>query len=80
MGFFYMVGGLFRVIASCMARFEQWGWALFSGVIKFALGFLILQGWPATGLWVIGLFIGIDLVFFGWFWIVLAITARKQSA
>lgn len=75
---FYMVGGIFRVIITCMARFEQWGWALFSGIIKFILGFLIWQGWPATGLWVFGLFIGIDFIIFGWFWIALALTAKAK--
>jgi len=80
LGFVYMVGGLFRIIASIMSRFDQWGWALFSGIIKFALGLLILLGWPATGLWVLGLFIGIDFVFFGWFWVILALSLRKSDA
>ena len=76
---FYIVGGLFRISVSIMSQFEQWGWALFSGIIKFILGLLILAGWPETGLWVLGLFIGIDLVFFGWFWVLLALTARNAK-
>lgn len=76
---FYIVGGLFRMITSVMTRFNLWGWALLSGTIKFILGMLIWQGWPETGLWVFGLFIGIDLIFFGWFWIVLALSARKNN-
>lgn len=75
---FYIIGGLFRITASLMSRFEHWGWALFSGVVKFVLGMLILLGWPSTGLWVLGLFIGIDLIFFGWFWVLIALTARKS--
>lgn len=74
---FYIVGGLFRIITAIASRFNQWGWALLSGVIKLALGILIWSGWPATGLWVLGLFIGIDLIFFGWFWVVLALSARN---
>ena len=61
-----------------MMRFEQWGWALFSGLIKFTLGLLIWLGWPETGLWVFGLFIGIDLLMYGWFWVLLSLTARNQ--
>jgi len=76
---FYIVGGIFRMIASLSARFEHWGWALFSGVIKLALGLLIWLGWPNTGLWVIGLFIGIDLIFYGWFWVLLSLTARTMK-
>lgn len=74
---FYTVGGLFRIIAAISTRIEQWGWALFSGIVKFALGILIWIGWPATGLWVFGLFIGIDLVFFGWFWVILSLGTRN---
>ena len=36
-----------------------------------------MAGWPATGLWVFGLFIGIDLIFYGWFWVLLSLSAKK---
>ena len=75
---FYIIGGIFRTISAASMRFEHWGWALFSGLIKLALGMLILFGWPDTGLWVIGLFIGIDLIFYGWFWVLLSLTARTM--
>lgn len=77
---FYMVGGLFSIVGSLMMRFEQWGWALFSGIIKFVLGLLIWLGWPETGLWVFGLFIGLDLIFYGWFWVLLSLTAKKETS
>lgn len=74
---FYVLGGIFRIISSVFMRFRYWGWALFSGIVKLALGILIWLGWPATGLWIIGLFIGIDLIFYGWFWVLLSLTARS---
>lgn len=74
---FYMVSGIFRIIGSISMRFEQWGWSLFSGIVNFVLGLLIWLGWPATGLWVFGLFIGIDLIFYGWFWVLLSLTAKN---
>ena len=37
---FYIVGGIFRIVGSIMMRFEQWGWALFSGLVKLLLGIL----------------------------------------
>lgn len=76
---FYIIGGIFRIISAATTRFEHWGWALFSGVIKLVLGILIWQGWPQTGFWVIGLFIGIDLIFYGWFWVLLSLTARSMK-
>jgi len=74
---FYIVGGLFRILGSLATRFEHWGWSLFSGAVALVLGLLIWLGWPETGLWVFGLFIGIDLLFYGWFWVMLALTARN---
>jgi uncharacterized membrane protein HdeD (DUF308 family) len=73
-----LIGGLFRMIASVLIRFQHWGWVFFNGLITFILGWLILSGWPVSGLWVIGLFIGIDLILAGWSWIVLSLAARRQ--
>lgn len=75
---FYIVGGIFRIVGALATRFEHWGWALFSGIVTLILGLLIWTGWPATGLWVFGLFIGIDLLVYGWFWVMLALAARKS--
>jgi uncharacterized membrane protein HdeD (DUF308 family) len=41
------------------------------------LGLLIYKQWPASGLWVIGMFVGIDLVFNGWAWVMLALGLRQ---
>lgn len=40
-----------------------------SGVVTFALGAIILAQWPVSSLWVIGAFLGVDLVFAGASWI-----------
>jgi uncharacterized membrane protein HdeD (DUF308 family) len=40
------------------------------------LGVLVLARWPASGLWVIGLFLGIDLIFYGIAWIAVALDLR----
>jgi uncharacterized membrane protein HdeD (DUF308 family) len=37
---------------------------------------LVLAQWPASGLWVIGLFLGIDLIFYGLAWIAIALSLR----
>jgi uncharacterized membrane protein HdeD (DUF308 family) len=73
-----MVGGLFRVIGSVMYRFPHWGWTLVGGIINLVLGIMIWQQWPVSGLWVIGLFVGIDLIFTGWTWVMLALAVRKR--
>lgn len=73
---FFFIAGLFRMISSLILRFDHWGWIFFNGLITFILGILIFSDWPISGLWVIGLFIGIDLVLTGVSWIALSLTAR----
>jgi uncharacterized membrane protein HdeD (DUF308 family) len=43
------------------------------------LGILVLAQWPVSGLWVIGLFVGIELVFYGVAWIALALDLRSLA-
>jgi len=62
LGSFFIVGGLFRAIGSGMVKFPQWGWAVFSGVVSVALGVMVLWQWPITGIWFIGLAVGVDLI------------------
>ena len=35
-----------------------------------------VQQWPASGLWVIGMFVGIDLIVNGVTWLILAVSVR----
>ena len=74
---FCLVAGLFRMISSILQRYEHWGWVFFNGLVTFVLGIFILADWPISGLWVIGLFIGIDLVLAGWVWVLLSLSAKK---
>lgn len=74
---FLMVSGIFRVVIAVSERFPSWGWIVLNGVVAFFLGLLIYKQWPTSGLWLIGLFIGIDLIFNGWAWVMLALTARS---
>jgi uncharacterized membrane protein HdeD (DUF308 family) len=77
-GFF--VGGLLRIVFSFVIRFPSGGWVLFHGVVDLVLGGLVLREWPESGLWVIGLFVGIDLLFHGWAWVIPAFNVRTYTA
>jgi uncharacterized membrane protein HdeD (DUF308 family) len=72
-----MISGLFRIIGSLMYRFPQWGWTLLGGIINLALGVYIYSMWPLDSLVIIGLFVGIDLVFTGWTWVALALAVKN---
>lgn len=77
---FYTVSGIFKIIVSLTTPVIQWGWLLFSGIISLALGIFIWAEWPSAAQWIIGLFIGIDLLFVGWFWIMLSVAAKNLTA
>ena len=55
------------------------GMVFFNGVVTFLLGAMIYANWPLSGLWVIGLFIGVDLILAGWSWVLLSLTARSKA-
>lgn len=76
---FFFIAGIFRMCTSAYLRFRHWGWIFFNGLVTFILGVLIISEWPISGLWVIGLFIGIDLIFAGWAWVLLSLTARQPA-
>ena len=74
---FLMVGGIFKVGAALAYRFAAWGWSLAGGIIDMILAQMIWQEWPAPALWVIGLFVGINLLFRGFNWIALGLALRS---
>ena len=76
MALFFLVSGLFQFIGAIWVALPGWGWQVADGIITVVLGILVLAQWPASGLWVIGLFIGIDLIFYGGAWIALALALR----
>lgn len=77
MGAFFLVAGLFQLITPFLVSLPEWGWHALNGVITLVLGVLILAQWPVSGLWVIGLFVGIELIFYGGAWIALALKLRS---
>ena len=74
---FLIISGIFRIVSALSERFTGWGWVLLNGGVSLLLGLLIYKQWPLSGLWVIGLFVGIDLIFNGWAWIMLSLAMRK---
>jgi len=78
MGIFFLIAGVLRGAYAIAHRKERhWGWFLLSGIIDLGLGTLILTGWPVTGLWVIGLFVGIEMLVHGSGWIALSVMMRR---
>ena len=76
---FLIVSGAFRMISALVVRFPDWGWALLNGGVTLLLGIIINRQLPEAALWVIGLFVGIEMLFNGWAWVMLALDLRAVA-
>jgi uncharacterized membrane protein HdeD (DUF308 family) len=74
---FLIFGGIFRIVLALSVRFHNQLWLVLHGIINLVLGILIWRQWPLSGLWVIGLFVGIDMIFNGWSLIMLGLAAKN---
>jgi uncharacterized membrane protein HdeD (DUF308 family) len=79
----FIVLGTFRTIGALVVRYPQWGWSLLNGIVTLLAGVVIYRHFPTSALWVIGLLVGLEMIFSGWTWVMLAIALRnlpKQAA
>ena len=75
---FLLVSGLYQLIFALRTHVPGWGWHTLNGSVATVLGVALLAQRSVSGLRVVGLFVGIDLVFYGWTWITLALSLRKS--
>ncbi|MFC1836383.1 HdeD family acid-resistance protein [Thermodesulfobacteriota bacterium] len=72
--------GLLRIVMAIQLRgFSNWIWPLLGGILSILLGAMIVGEWPVSGLWVIGLFIALELIIHGWSYIFVALAARNAE-
>lgn len=74
----FLIGGLYQLMAALWTHLPGWGWHALNGALASIMGVLIMAQWPISGLWVIGLFVGIDLILYGSAWIALALDLHKM--
>ena len=73
------ISGFTQIFAAMSNRnLPRWGWIIFSGIINIILGLMLMAGWPYDSIWVLGMFLGIDLVFQGFAYITIG-SALKNS-
>lgn len=75
-----LTGGAFRVVLSLLERFSGWQLMLLNGAASLLLGAAIWAQWPLSGPWVIGFFVGIDMVLSGVSWMMLGLAARADPS
>jgi uncharacterized membrane protein HdeD (DUF308 family) len=75
-----VASGIVRVIlAFSMKREQPWIWVLLSSLVTLLLGLLILARWPVSSVYVLGIFLGIDLVMAGAGWIGLSLALHRHD-
>jgi len=72
--------GVMRIIMAIQHKDHKGWWlVLLAGVLALVLGGMIVAHWPSSALWVIGLFVSIELIFNGWSMVFLAMAARAAA-
>jgi uncharacterized membrane protein HdeD (DUF308 family) len=72
----FLLGGAVRITYALIHSFAGRSWVVMNGFISLLLGIAIWRQWPESGLWVIGLFIGVDLIVNGWLWVILGMMVK----
>ena len=81
LGFALIIGGLVRIfLATRMRQGTPWGWVVFSGLISVLLGIIIIAKWPVSSFFVLGIFLGVDLIFIGSGWIAVGMALKRHHA
>lgn len=79
LGFSLAASGIMRIVlAFSMKEGTPWIWVAVSGVLTLVLGLVILAHWPVSSLYILGLFLGIDLVVAGTGWISVGLGLRSR--
>ena len=82
LGIALMVGGIGRIFLAWNMRGagKPWGWVVVSGLISLLLGAMIIAQWPYSGLYILGIFLGIDLIFIGSSWFTIGLALKRRHA
>lgn len=77
-----MFGGVLRIFLafSMKSAGKPWGWVVVSGLVTLLLGAMIIAQWPASSFFVLGIFLGIDLIFIGSGWVTMGLALKNRPA
>ncbi|WP_026072581.1 HdeD family acid-resistance protein [Nodosilinea nodulosa] len=81
-GLLFIAEGIFTIIMAFTyraGRSMSWFVAI-NGIITLILGILVINRWPFSALWLIGLYVGISLLFSGASLLGAALAARQEVA
>jgi uncharacterized membrane protein HdeD (DUF308 family) len=75
-----VASGIMRIVlAFSMKEGMPWIAVCLSGAVTLLLGVVILAHWPVSSIYILGLLLGIDLVFAGAAWIAVGLGVRRAT-
>jgi len=76
---YFVAEGVWKIVVSFRYKpASGWKWLLVSGVLSLVLGLLIWKQWPVSGLWAVGVLVGVNLLGTGLALVTLASTMKKS--
>lgn len=57
---------------------KGWGWMMANGLVSILIAFVFLVGWPITSVWLIGVLVGVSLIFDGIAMIIIGASIHKN--
>lgn len=81
LGVLFIVDGAVRsMLAAALRPRDGWGWFLAAGIMSIGLGVMMLTMWPAGALWIVGMLLGINLLFSGTLTTIFAVQCRRRAS
>jgi len=75
---FFVVEGTGKMVSAFSYRPSSgWVWMFVSGVLSLLLALIIWNQWPVSGMWAVGVLVGVDLLSTGASMVVLALALRR---
>jgi len=75
---YFVVSGIFKIVLAVrVEHLPQRGWVTVSGILSLLLAIYLGSQFPTSALWVIGMLFGIEMIFSGWSFVMIAHGARS---
>lgn len=76
---FFALEGMAKISVALMMRpLANWGFILFSGATALVFALIIWISWSESAQWLLGLFLGINMVFLGWSLVKISLHHKAQ--
>ena len=77
---YFVVDGVSKIVASFKTQTGPGrGMGVFGGVVSLLLGIMIWRQWPVSGVWAVGILVGIRILFTGWGMLFMGMAAGSES-